>query len=67
MFTLNLFNSIFSFHFGIKIAFYRIDFLKIKIIVILNVKYMFKKVKKLELRGRICAVVATERLERMDI
>ena len=28
---------------------------------------MFKKVKKLKLRGRIYAVVATERFERMDI
>ena len=28
---------------------------------------MFKKVKKFELRGRICAVVATERIERMVI
>ena len=28
---------------------------------------MFKKVKKIELRGRICAVVATEHFERMDI
>ena len=28
---------------------------------------MFKKVKKIELCGRICAVVATERFERMDI
>ena len=28
---------------------------------------MFKKVKKIELRGRICAIAATERLERMDI
>ena len=28
---------------------------------------MFKKVKKFELCGRIYAVVATERLERMDI
>ena len=28
---------------------------------------MFIKVKKIELRGCICAVVATKRLERMDI
>ena len=28
---------------------------------------MFKKVKKFDLRGRICAVAATERLIRMDI
>ena len=28
---------------------------------------MFKKVRKFELRGRICAVVATECYERMDI
>ena len=28
---------------------------------------MFKKVKKIELRGRICAVDATGRFERMDI
>ena len=28
---------------------------------------MFKKVKKIELRGHICEVIATERLERMDI
>ena len=28
---------------------------------------MFKKVKKFELHGRICAAVATGRLERMDI
>ena len=28
---------------------------------------MFKKVKKIELRGHICAVGATERFERMDI
>ena len=28
---------------------------------------MFKKVKNFELRGRICAIVATERLERLDI
>ena len=28
---------------------------------------MFKKVKKFEFRGRICAVVATECFERMDI
>ena len=30
-----------------------------KIIVILNVRYMFKKVKKFEFRGGICEVVAT--------
>ena len=28
---------------------------------------MFKKIKRFELYGRICAVVATEQLERMDI
>ena len=28
---------------------------------------MFKKVKRIELLGHICAVVATERFERMDI
>ena len=27
---------------------------------------MFKKVKKFELRGRMCAVVATECFERME-
>ena len=46
-FRLNHFNSIFSFHFRIKIAFNRITFWKIKINVILYVKYMFKKVKKI--------------------
>ena len=51
IFSLNHLNLIFSFHFGIKIAFYRILFLKIKIIVILNLKYLFKKVKKLELNA----------------
>ena len=28
---------------------------------------MFKKVKKIKIRGRICTVVATKCLERMDI
>ena len=28
---------------------------------------MFKKVKKFELRRRICAVAATERFKRMDL
>ena len=27
---------------------------------------MFRKVKKIELRGRICAVVASERFERKE-
>ena len=47
---------------GSKSLFYRIEFEKIKIIVILYVKYMFKKVKKFEFRGRICEVVETELL-----
>ena len=44
----------------IKVAFYRIELLKIKIIVILYVKYMLKNVKKFKLRGCTCEVFASE-------
>ena len=45
-----------------KIAFYIITFWKIKIIFIFYATYMFEKVKKIELHGCICEVVAAERL-----
>ena len=50
IFRLNRTISIF-FHFRIKITFYTITLCKIKIIVILYVKYIFKNVNKLKLRG----------------